>query len=693
MQPTGQPTGQPTMQPTGQPTGSSSLSIVPSVSKIRVVNATGTNITLSVLLIKNTVGRGDSNGGTLYCAAILNGNTITSVGSVVSAQFDGSTSKGASTTIPTAAIYPLNLKMTISNMAALQVYAVYCYVQTLSGTGNSLVDVVSTKTYASTTCCKLVSYSNAPAFVFADISKYSSSSVPSSYLFSYILSDPPASYLMITPTVFYLGMVVPTVTAMPKFYNITRSSLLTGQFYLSGGSTLNGPYTITLKYSGPSARQYSTTNITVLLLSSHVTLPAPIFLSSQFSDSGQAVIFSFNTPTDLANITSHNWFCSILFKFFKADSTQCTWTNSTSVSATFGIISATSLDDRYLSIGDDVTLIAGKLRAFCTDTRAICLTNANSPATRVFTLAPRNPLSPTVIISAPSQVGACTTLTLDATGSFGNGGRPYSAVTWNVTAYDYEKHIPVDALAIQSILNTYSLTNQVRIPILIDYNFTKATYSFSLSLKNFLGQSSTSKTVTRVTVTADRNLPALSVLGPSHLQVLMSSVISIQSAATLPVCASKRSNIVYTWTVYYVEGRQQIRTIITTMSRDSSRFLLPPYQLTVDSSYLVNIKVVQGSSSSNSYSSSNITVYVAHGKVNAAVLGGYARASPINEQLTLDASISTDDDESTSVNLNYKVQHGQLVSQPRLYAINSSQPLIIRSSLTLYLTRHSGPAP
>ena len=134
------------------PAGSPSLSINPSVSKIRVVNATGTNVTLSVLLIKNTVGRGDSNGGTLYCAAILNGNNITSTGSVVSAQYDGTSSKGASITIPATAIYPLNLMMTISGMAALQVYAVYCYVQPLSGTGNSLAEVISTKTYAYMTC-------------------------------------------------------------------------------------------------------------------------------------------------------------------------------------------------------------------------------------------------------------------------------------------------------------------------------------------------------------------------------------------------------------------------------------------------------------------------------------------------------------------------------------------------------------
>ena len=335
-------------------------------------------------------------------------------------------------------------------------------------------------------------------------------------------------------------------------------------------------------------------------------------------------------------------------------------------SATFGIISATSTVVRYLSIGDTVTLIAGKLRAFCTGPKALCLTNANSSATKVYTLAPRNPLSPTVIISAPSQLGACTDLTLDATGSYGNGGRPYSAVSWNVTINEKKISASVFAsvFAVQSILDTYSSASQVHLPILINYNLTKATYLFSLSLTNFLGKSSTSKTITRVAVTADPNTPALSVLGKTSLTVQMSSTISIQSVATLPPCATDKSKMFYTWTVFYLKGREQYRTNLSTMSNDYTLFFLPPYQLKVDSTYLVNIKVTHGSSSSKSYSSTNITIYVAHGNVNAAVLGGYARASPIDKQLTLDASISTDDDESTGVNLNYKVKHGQLLSQP-----------------------------
>jgi hypothetical protein len=37
----------------------------------------------------------------------------------------------------------------------------------------------------------------------------------------------------------------------------------------------------------------------------------------------------------------------------------------------------------------------------------------------VVTLRPRNPVSPVVVLSAPSDLGACSDLNIDATGSYG----------------------------------------------------------------------------------------------------------------------------------------------------------------------------------------------------------------------------------------------------------------------------------
>ena len=55
--------------------------------------------------------------------------------------------------------------------------------------------------------------------------------------------------------------------------------------------------------------------------------------------------------------------------------------------------------------------------------------------------------------------------------------------------------------------------------------------------------------------------------------------------------------------------------------------------------------------------SASTIVYVAHGVVTAAILGGYTRSVPLDQPLTLDASFSSDSDFPTSSvsALSYKV--------------------------------------
>ena len=519
--------------------------------------------------------------------------------------------------------------------------------QDLLGTGSILSDVQNSRVDTSTACCKLVSFSNVPAFVYSDISKYTIHSAPSSYLFSYTLSDLPDLDLTITPALLLNGVAVTTVSSTPLNSQFTKYSLLSGQFYLSSSLPVSGLFTLSLKFSGSNALQYSTIDVPVQLLSTTSAVPAPKFVSSQFTDSGQAVILSFDVPTDLADITSSTWFCSDLFQFTLADSTKCSWTNSSAVTVTFGYIAAAVTQIKYLTVNDPVTLLGGKLRSFCTSTKDICKTQATAALATVNTLAPRNPSPPTVIVSAPPKLGTCTNLTLDATGSYGNGGRPYSNVAWTVTTDDQDKNI---SIAIEKYLNSYSLINQVQIPIPIPMHFylSRTTLFFSLSLTNFLGLTSVSTIATRVEVTGDSNQPALSVLGPTYLTVQLSSTISIQSIATLPICATDKAKVLYVWTVF-LGG---VDTGLTTTSQDSSKFLLPPYKLIVDKTYTVTVTATHGTS----VTSTSVTVYVAHGNVDVIVLGGYSRASTITESLVMNATLSTDADEASGNNLLYKVQ-------------------------------------
>ena len=606
---------------------------IPTVSAVKVADVTRSSITLSVILVNNGIGSSDVADGALYCAAYNDGTFPSSTGSVRSAVTDGANSHGAFTVIPSGASFPLTLKVHLSDLSSVQSYSTFCYAESSVRTGSTLAQVLATRKVTTTLCCKLISYTNSPSSVFGDISKYATSS-SSLYLFSYLLSDSPLIGVTITPIVFSGGVISSDVSVLPAQIAFSNSSLLAGHFYLSAKSSVSGSYTIVVKISGASAFQFNGQSVSVEVLSSISKIPAPSLLSSQFSDSGQEVLMTFNKPTDSAGISAAIWPCNSLFGFIGAAITSCKWVNASAVIASFGVVKSVQTSVMYLSPGADVTLRAGLLRAYCTESVSFCLSNPTAIAARVSTQAPSNPSRPTVVVSAPGTLGACSNLTLDATGSYGNGGRLYTSVVWTVTTTSTGT-AAMSAAVIQNYLNTMSTSYQVYQPITVDSSrLTKATYTITLALTNFLGLSS-SKTLV-VVQSADRDLPSVSIIGPLFQNILASQPLSILSAASISACSSKGAlaSVKYAWTV----RSNNVDLALKTTSLDPSKFTLPAYALAFDKTYVITITA----SSSTSSSFASTTVYVASGAIIAAVVGGYTRSSPLNKDLVLDASISYD---------------------------------------------------
>ena len=602
-------------------------------------------MTLAVTLAKSQIIVGDIAGGILYCIALSNGSVPSSIGSIKSATSDGSSSIGASTTMPSSSSFPLKLTVLFTGMNSIQTYAIFCYVETSGGIGNPLSAVLLTKKVMTTACCKSLTFSNSPSYVYGDLSKYTSSS-SSLYVFTYYLSAAPTSSVKVMPLMYFGGILDTSVVATPSTTVFTSTSLLTGQFFLSASSGISGAYTIVLTVSGSNSAQYSNTSDPVQILSSKSLVPAPVMTSSQFSNSGQAVIITFDTPSDSAGIATTTWACSSLFVFINAESTTCKWVDAATVSVAFGVVTSASNNVAYLTTGNNVTLIGGKLRSFCTGTVATCALNTAANAMTVITLAPQNPSSPTVVLSAPLYLGSCANLSLDATGSYGNGGRLYTSVIWTVSAL--QSSVVLDVSAIQLYLNRLSAAYQVYRPLNVaSSRLTKGTYTFTLRLTNFLGLSA-SKSIS-VVVSSDPNVPSLAIIGPSYRTIVTASALSILSAATLSSCASQSNSVVYSWSVQLAGASVSI----VSASLDPSRFSISSYVLAVDRTYVITITASAGSSTT----SASVTVYVALGTVTAAVVGGYLRSTPVDKVLVLDASISSDADESPTVasTLEYKV--------------------------------------
>ena len=263
------------------------------------------------------------------------------------------------------------------------------------------------------------------------------------------------------------------------------------------------------------------------------------------------------------------------------------------------------------------------------------------------TLKPQNPSPPSVILIAPRSLGSTFNLTLDPTASYGNGGRLYASVVWTVSAISYgNPDVILDTAVIQGYLNSVSAVYQVSVPIsIVGSSLGTASYTFTLTLTNFLGLSA-SQTVL-VTATGSPDVVQVSIIGPSYKRMVASSSLSLQSVAGLSRSASKGSTVVYKWTLQ--QGTSMVP--VSSMSADPSKFSLAPYTLKNDKLYTVTVTATVGSSSATASTS----IYVVNGVITAVVVGGSKRSTPVEKSLTLDGSPSMDENSPSSL-LTYAVR-------------------------------------
>ena len=610
-------------------------------------NATSNSITLRAILYTGGLDFEDRGGGRLYCVAMNDGSEPASIGTVRSADVRTQSSRGASAAVPASAIFPLALSMQINGLSALETYSIFCYAETPSGMGDSLEAVLRTRITATTACCRPITFTNSPAYVYSDVTKYKSSS-SSLFVFKYELSSAPVGSLVVTPKFYIGGTEITDIVATPSFFAFSNTSSLTAEYFISAPSSLSGNCTVSMDLSGSQGSEYYSIDYHLQLLSADSPVPPPTIASCQFSDSGQTALVYFDSPTDGAGIDMPSWPCSTLFDFVGANATQCSWLDSKTVSIASSPLANEIETGPRLGVGNIVTLVGGRIKAFCAGSATSCLSNPLAISGRTRTLAPVNPLAPTVILTTPNVLGACSDLSVDATESYGSGGRLYASVDWNVSAISNDPSpVGVNTFALQRYLTAQSALYQVRRPITVPRStLAEGIYKITLHLTNFLGLSSF-KTVL-ISVTGERDLPILTILGASYRSQLASSPLAILSTAVLSSCSSSTSAIKFKWTVSEAD-----RIIpINSASRDPSRFLLAPYTLQADSTYTVTVSATVGTSSAVS----SVTVYVNHGPVTAAIVGGYERSVPVDKSLLLDGTTSFDSDDQTAI-LSYKVSH------------------------------------
>ena len=297
--------------------------------------------------------------------------------------------------------------------------------------------------------------------------------------------------------------------------------------------------------TGMLANEYNTASTVVTILaSSSGPLPSPNLLSVVFGNNGASFAIGFDTDTDQAGIVANYWPCSQLFVFPGSNYTTCSWSDSATVTGKFGVIVPTK---PYLSPGQSLTMLGGRLRATClVPGLPRCQLNFATNATTVTVSSPSTPLVPSIVLIMPTQVGGCADLKLDLSATIGSGGRPWANVAWQVTT----SLLSVSGTPIEQYLkNNFDNSSwTVTIP---RAQLSSITYSISVTLTNFLGGSAS--VLKSVIMNPDRDQPTAIIYGDSSLTVTSDTALTLMGGAQLSPCAS--SNIIaYVWTVYNASG-------------------------------------------------------------------------------------------------------------------------------------------
>jgi hypothetical protein len=326
--------------------------------------------------------------------------------------------------------YP-NVSVTVGGLNALQAYRLFCYLQMSNGLSSALTDAISNAVSFNTTCCKAVTFTNAPASVYGDVSLYKSAA-QSSYVFTFALeSAPTVGAVTIVPQIVLGNGKWPTtlgqmVNATPSAltFQATNQIQLTGQFFLSALPKVKGPYRVNLLVKGSAGAQYATgVSTAVTIVANDQPLPAPALVGAVFSDSGAYIAISFSVPTDQAGITANKWMCDTLFTFMGASIASCSWADLMTVRAYPSPFSTNpNTPGRAVQPGDSFSVVGGKVRSQCRY-GTTCTNNVATAAVRTTVQPPVNPLVPNAVLNVPSSIGACSDLNVDLSSSTGSGGR------------------------------------------------------------------------------------------------------------------------------------------------------------------------------------------------------------------------------------------------------------------------------
>ena len=594
--------------------------------------------------------------GNVYCAAVMAPQAIFSTASIRDSGYQ-------SYVLSSGVVY-----ISIVNLYADTDYTVYCYAEDFAGHSMNFTVVQNKILHVRTACCRSLAFTISPR----SIQQYVPGTVnPEQQLFYVALSSPPVGdvvlLLSINTTICPGEAVASDKASLPAIFpkSLPFSPLSTSlQQAFQVQSTFTGCYVITASMKRTATDFYFPASTSVSVTGSRSAPYPPILNTASFNPDGTQLIFTFDSPTNLAatkiSTYSASFSCSLIVSFSSNTISVCKWKSSLQLLADLPISNSLSNSATKLpNVGDKVYLLANKITAACVPNTGDCSLYKFAPRGSLVNLTvPIDAIAPTVLISAPTTIDACDSIFIDPSRSTGSGGRRWNSVQWSLTGATLSPSIDPIYLAGQiNLLRAYlteyfiDMTQTQEIPN--DYIMPSVAYTLTLRLTNFLLKSSAASATVTVASKGIKT-PQVRILGITTLYRWKST--SFFAKATLPACIKNVSvsNFKYNWILY--NGLVVVNTG-QSVSADPRYFILSPYTLDTSKSYSIRVIVTLQSQSNTNVITSSDNIFVQVIKSNpgiiAIVSGGLSQSVSSTEAFTLDASASYDVDYPTSSNLTY----------------------------------------